>query len=740
MFLQYLATGIYPSLVALELIALALMHRDCSVSKPLTVDESRYRPAAVEAAAQEAMMVGVLISFLESPWSGVSKEVVFRSTLREIHLRNPILPHMLLDTLRGLFDDPEINEDCRAAFGFTAMEALEVMETVQALHLTGVGHHVIHALRQRATRGIGDEPQARPPDSATSDGSPPTVDGRTAVHHTAEALRAPATPPQPITIDVAAVAQRTGYPPSTVEAVLDAFTLPAVTNLDEALDRFFRGDNPLRTAPIVSDRQGRRMLVHDGLALAAVREVIETGLKNAQRTLAYERHRGKLVEHRAVDLLAEAFPHAKVFRGFTYLVPDPQATCPQTSPDQFTKQVEGDGLLLVDDVAIIVEVKSVALTAGARGGTARRLRDKLRRIITAAADQADRLRSRILTDKQIRLGDGGCIDLSNIREVHSIAVGLEDLSGVTTATATLVEAGLLRPDHIPWTVSLHDLWVVCEVLDRPSELLLYLRRRTHPQVTRKYWAVTETELLCHFLAQGLYVPPDPRQLAERFPWLEPPSEAEIRRFEDAQRPIFVPEVSASLHAWYRSQGEPEVPGVVKPRFNANAKLLELVDQISATAAPGWLSTTTSLLEAEQKLQKTFGRIPAKLAGRVRHDRQNHYITQVILDTLGKPVVLVWACHGPTEDVDAVASTLSHYLHVAKQQTGARRASCMIFDPAGERLVRLLYDNRPPGAGPAPPETVTSPSTHVTWPPTHLGHSRAHPTGSRRRRRGQDQKR
>ena len=37
---------------------------------------------------------------------------------------------------------------------------------------------------------------------------------------------------------------------------------------------------------------------------------------------------------------------------------------------------------MIDDVALIIEVKAVALTAEARGGVARRLRGKLRDIVT----------------------------------------------------------------------------------------------------------------------------------------------------------------------------------------------------------------------------------------------------------------------------------------------------------------------------------------------------------------------
>src|SRR5262245_47455496 len=101
----------------------------------------------------------------------------------------------------------------------------------------------------------------------------------------------------------------------------------------------------------------------------------------------YNHHRGAWVENAAIDLLAGVLPCATVFRAFNYFVPDPKAATPQTDPANFTKRVEGDGLFLIDDIALIIEVKSVALTAEARGGVARRLRGKLRDIVTNAAGQ-----------------------------------------------------------------------------------------------------------------------------------------------------------------------------------------------------------------------------------------------------------------------------------------------------------------------------------------------------------------
>jgi hypothetical protein len=653
-------------------------------------------PPSVVAAARNLLESGSLIAIFESPSADAESAILFFSIQREVILRNPVYPHMLLDTLRGLFGDPAVNEDCKAVTGFTGLEAVNVMEALRSLTLKELEDRFarmeaardasLHHLRSRQQRNK-DEQQL------------PSAEQRAAMREVVDALQGLTTNiAEASIIDPGALAAHTGYQRSTVEAVLDAFTMKGLTDIDETLDRFFRGDNPLRTAPIVADSRGRRMLVHDALALPAVREVIEARLKAASRQAAYERHRGAWVENAAIDLLEGAFPGAKVYRGFNYFVPDPNADTPQTDPRQFTKRVEGDGLILVDDVALIIEVKAVALTAEARGGVARRLRGKLRDIVTKAANQAARLRDRIVVDRRIRLDDDQWIDVSGVREIHTIAVGLEDLSGVTTATAMLTAAGILSPDSIPWTVSVHDLRIIIELLDRPSELLLYLRRRTHPEVTLTYLAVDELDLFLLFLKRGLYVEPDPRQVAQTLPWADPPSTADLRRFA-AQQPELVESYTKPMDAWYESQFNPTAPPADKPRITADEQLLELVDQIRRTGAPGWLSTTTWLLEGNAKAQRTFGRHAAALAKRVRADRQHHNATYLMGDPSGKHVLLVWACLGQGEDADTAVRELMRYLRAKKHQTRAYQAACMLFDPTGKHLLRLLYDNRPTGPDP-----------------------------------------
>ncbi|HZM77269.1 MAG TPA: hypothetical protein VFC19_16165 [Candidatus Limnocylindrales bacterium] len=685
------------SAAILELIAMVLAARPVPTSGSTdTAGETSFMPPHCEAAAQHALAIGGVIALFDTPPSDPYSNVLFSSIQREILLRNPVYPHMLLDSLRGIFNDPAVDDDCRAALGFTGLEAVNVMEAVRMLSIEGLADRFtrMEAVRERSMPYLRDWRRR-----GDSESRLPKHEHRAVAQELFEAIEGLTTNISGATvIDLDAVAMRTGYDRAVVQAVLDLFTLPEVSDLEATLERFFRGDNPLRTAPIVSDGQGRRMLVHDGLGLSAVREVIEAKLMAAQRWERYKAHRGAWTENTAIDLLSGALPTATVYRGFNYFVPDPKAATPQTEPNKYTKRVEGDGLLLIDDIALIIEVKSVALTAEARGGVARKLRGKLRDIVTDAADQAGRLRQRIVEDRRIRVGDDEWIDVSGIREVHTIAVGLEDLSGVTTATIMLLDAGILAPDHIPWTVSIHDLRIVCELLERPSELLLYLRRRTEPLATWKFRAVDELDLFLLFLRRGLYVQPNPHQVAEELPWSGPPSVSDLRRYS-RQHPEIVTSHTEPLDAWYDSQLDPDAPRVDKPGLVADPGILQLVDAVALTVAPGWLPTATCLLEGDSKAQRKFGRYACELAKLVHRDSRHHSVTHLMGESSTKQNLLVWACLGPNEDADTAATSLLQYLQAKKHQSRAHRAACMVFDSTGTQLLRLIYDNRPNVADP-----------------------------------------
>jgi hypothetical protein len=274
---------------------------------------------------------------------------------------------------------------------------------------------------------------------------------------------------------------------------------------------------------------------------------------------------------------------------------------------------------------------------------------------------------------------------------------LEDLSGVTTATFLLVAAGILTPEHIPWTVSIHDLRIVTDVLERPSELLLYLRRRTQLEATWRFRAVDEADLLVTYLGQGLYVERDPAEVAAEQPWAGPPTTADLRRYAQ-QWPEIIEDQTDQLDAWYESTVDSTAPAVDKPQFGAvAAKLLDLVDQLHSLGQPGWLATSTTLLEGDSETRRSFGFHATDLARRSRKDGKPHMVTVAIGDSRHRRALLVWAVPGRDQTVDDLASHLSGYLRAKKHQAQADIAACMLFDRKTRKLSKLLCLNTPDDA-------------------------------------------
>lgn len=96
-------------------------------------------------------------------------------------------------------------------------------------------------------------------------------------------------------------------------------------------------------------------------------------------------------------------------------------------PRQFGERVEGDILFLLDDVAIIVEVKGKSIADQARRGDFRRLRNDLKATIGDGATQANRLRELIETNVGIWEEATTWLDLSFVREIRTAVVVLDDI-------------------------------------------------------------------------------------------------------------------------------------------------------------------------------------------------------------------------------------------------------------------------------------------------------------------------
>ncbi len=159
--------------------------------------------------------------------------------------------------------------------------------------------------------------------------------------------------------------------------------------------------------------------------------------------------------------------------------------------------------------------------------------------------------------------------------VHSVAVSLEDLPGAVTITLVLVRAGLLPTDACLGRFPS----MTCAPSARWSSV-----RRSSPYVyagepTPRFGAIDELDLFLAFYDNGLYVRPDPKQVAQALPRFRLPGVAATRR-RRAKRAKTLALRAERLDSWYlRHLGLAKDP-VPKPTL--------------AAALRSWRSSTRSV--------------------------------------------------------------------------------------------------------------------------------------------------
>ncbi len=649
----------------------------------------------VRAACREILDVGSMALLLDGlTASDDQAKLAMSAALREVFVRNLIYEHMLVDTLSGLFDEPAVELACRQTIGCSGAEVRSVVSALQEMH-AGAWHarfasaaefmnflteaHAVRVAEAEAADAAGDPLRAI--DDAERE--------RARELHDAAWER----PADAAVVDVLAVSSRTGLPPEVVSTAVQLLSQPMTSgNPVTAAKALLSGRAPFRTRPMLSDPDGSVMAVHESLVLAGVRDRMEGKLKNSTGWNLYAKHRGEFLETVSLRHLQTLLPGASVYSSLKYFVPDP--TNDEPTPATYTKLVEGDGLLLLDDIAIVLEAKAGAFGTEARAGNRSRLRSDLRKLLTEAAAQSARLRERLDRDGGIRLQDGSWLDLTSVREVHQVLVTLEDLSSIATETVELVTAGLLSIDDVPWTVSVHDLRIIAELIERPAEFLLYLRRRTAPTVTSFHHAVDELDLFLEFFAHGLYVEPDPEEVYARMPHLGEPSVADRRRFKKQGVTILASRTDA-LDAWYFHNLGIRRTEAPKPKHNANPKVRELVDSLERLRPDGWLATGATLLGASSALQDRFAKMAPDLRRLTGRDHKSHSYTTFSAGDGNDTVLLVWVTLAKTESVASATQRLRAYMLAKKHQMQAVTAACMIFG-TDQLPLALLYENKPPG--------------------------------------------
>ncbi|HWJ17188.1 MAG TPA: hypothetical protein VNR65_00525 [Geobacterales bacterium] len=670
------------TLVALvELVTLLSLANQNDVAQPPHGDADRtLHVANAIKHAQHLIAAGVGRSALEIDPDTPTWQLGLIGRGREVFLRATVYDRMLAETLRILFNDEQANIRARTAVGFGGKDALDAIIVFKQLHTD--------RLQALARRYEYVQTRITSLLRASKDVLDPNLDedfvkeAEGAVWDITEGLA------QACSISYPEVAEASGVPYDTVHHILDAFTISLDGSPREMFERFIAGDDPFRTQPIIRRPDGTMVLIHESLAMSAIRERFEASIRS-HKTLweQYDKTRGQVAETIALDALESCLGDVECHRSLFYFVPDPKAEANQTRPDNYTKRVEVDGLILMDDVALIVEVKAVALTPESRSGPDRAVAGKLNSIVSRAAEQGFRLYDRIFEDGELKIGKGKKINLQRIREAYVITVSLEDLSGTLVSIDGLIDAGVVDQQRLPWTISLHDLKIVCALIEHPSQLLLYLRRRTDRAIMSQFLAMDEIDIFVLFL-DGLFFKHGDvlhREMNDLWP------KKSLHRFRRPRRPILyaIGSRTEPVDRWMEGLNVPGSFPAEPPRMEIDAFVRRTLDVLSELREFGWVSTAAALLEGSPSLQRQFALIGPALLEKLSKDHKDHYHGLVLNGSAGMKLVLLWYVSQHRFDRGKLMTIRRRLLRLS-QEHGARSCSCLYIGATNGEVEALVY--------------------------------------------------
>lgn len=499
------------------------------------------------------------------------------------------------------------------------------------------------------------------------------------------------------------VAAHTGADLAAIRAVMESFsqtfddTVPPARRVYDLLT----SSNPFQTMPLVSDGEGNYVETTNGVGLDSLRRIVESALAGTKQFHSYDKKVRQVVSERlALASLGKVLRTVPRLAGFKYYAPADNeshsalgADC--RDPKRVGKPVEGDGLFIVGDVAICVEVKGKSMAAAARRGDVKRLWSDLKATIGDGCKQAARLEALIEANAGLWMEDGTWLDLSDVRELRSVVALLDDVGPLGTSLGDHRETGLLPANRTPWVTSLHDLETIAQVCDRPSEFLLYLRRRADSDVATYYKASDELDLFMLFMNADLYVEPDPDELRAQHPARPPVTSRDRRDRARNAIPTVVGEQCRALNAWMDRHNADDfpvgAPPPQKPTYNALPRILELIDTID-THATGMIRFGADLLALSSDAQVSVLKLIDRCTRMSRKDGQPHDGTLSFAGAWGHPTVFIGS-HPQGFELEPVRQRLESYMHLKRHQLQSDRSYGLIFDVNGD-LELAMYLNNP----------------------------------------------
>lgn len=516
----------------------------------------------------------------------------------ELYMRNRQYPDKERALISGLFSPPGIDAALREIVGYGVDDLLELFDST-----AGRLHQKLRGSYTAARSFLGE--QLRVNDDVRAVIEKSGKDETEAMDHLIH-LAAFQNLASFGSFSAQELADESNMASVLVEKILTDFSFDIDARSENVVSAFLAANNLVKKKPFASrlvDGERRWLLIQPTSFLYAIRPALENVLRPGASTNGYTDHRGDHLESKGLEELVKILKPDVAYQSVYYQGRDG------------SQQFEGDGLLLIDRFAIIVEMKSKPLSPTSLTGNPGRMFLDLKQIVLAADRQATRLGALLHDGQPFNLQKATPLDAEgrplpqtqNVeipvvagREILTIVLSLDDLNAVSTVVEELSRSGLLEnPDSPPWIANQHDLEIIAEVLDRPSEFIHYLLRRREMNIAGSFRASEELDYFMAYLTRGLYAEPD---------------EAGI---------TILASQTDELNAWYEFTRGERMNESAKPRQPIPTRLAALLDFLNDHRPYGWLSTSIDLLNLDGELRNEIGDIPISLRGKSRADGKEH---------------------------------------------------------------------------------------------------------------------
>ncbi len=267
-------------------------------------------------------------------------------------------------------------------------------------------------------------------------------------------------------------------------------------------------ENPLAAPWDYNSLYERPIIAHEGRYFLTVPSLLPTVLFNtfhydlitdSNYGNTYNTKRGQWLEERTADSFRKIFPAYEVFLNAKYKVGK--------------KTEEVDVLVLHDRKIFIVQCKSKRLRYESEiGKDFEFIKDDLKKGIKESFDQAVKARDYIKNNAEALFTTPDrelLIDAGQVTDIFLVSVTLGNYQNLVTRLANINPTlNLFSNGQYPWAISLFDLEVVAELLDRPSMFIHYTTRRLQVEQTRFDLFGDELDLLGFYFSQGLFFETD----------------------------------------------------------------------------------------------------------------------------------------------------------------------------------------------------------------------------------------